>query len=62
MNIIIGEDDNRITKDFELIVYTEAVPKSQSELNKALKMSIKILTYPQALANITNDKKLITIA
>lgn len=62
INIIIWEDEKRIDESFEKVVYTEAIPKTQVELQKALKLWIKTLTYPQALAEIANQKKLITIA
>lgn len=62
INIIIWEDDARIDKSFEKIIYTEAIPKNQVELQKALKLWIKTISYPEALAEIANKKKLITIA
>lgn len=62
INIIIWEDDSRIDNNFEKIIYTEAVPKTQSELKKSLDLGIKIMTYPEALAEVANEKKLITIA
>ncbi len=62
INIIIWEDDNRIDKSFEKVIYTEAIQKTQIELQKALKLWIKTLTYPESLALIANQKKLITIA
>lgn len=62
IDIIIWEDESRINDTFELIVYTEAIPNTQKELQKAKNLKIKTLTYPKALANIANDKKLITIA
>ncbi len=60
--IIIWEDKNRINKNFEKIIYTEAVPKKQEELEKAKELDLKIQTYPEALAEIANKKKLIAIA
>jgi len=62
MDIIIWEDSYRLDNNFELVVYTEAIPNEQEELVKAKKLWIQVLTYPQALGNIANDKKLITIA
>ena len=62
VNLIIGENPETITKDFDLVIYTEAVKETQSEIVKAKKLKLKLLTYPQALANIANNKKLITIA
>ena len=61
-NIIIWEDKNRITEKFEKIIYTEAVPQNQEELQKATESKIQIQTYPEALAEIANNKKLIAIA
>lgn len=46
----------------EKIVYTEAVPKNNPELLKAKELWIKVQTYPEALAEIANNKKLIAIA
>lgn len=60
--INIGEFPERIDGSFELVVYTEAIPENQSELQKAHSLWIPTLTYPQALAEIANKKKLIAIA
>ena len=62
VNIIIWEDEKRIEKDFEKIIFTEAVPENQKELKKAKKLNIKTQSYPEALANIVNSKKLIAIS
>lgn len=62
IDIIIWEDETRITYDFEKIIYTEAVPKTQSELKKSIELWLKIMTYPESLWEIANQKKLITIA
>lgn len=61
-DIIIGMDSKRIDNSFELIVYSEAIPKSQEELKKAEEGRIKTLKYTDALAEIVNDYKLIAIA
>ncbi|MDP5039244.1 MAG: Mur ligase family protein, partial [Candidatus Gracilibacteria bacterium] len=62
IDIIIGEDENRIDNNYEKIIYTEAVPKIQSELKKAIILNLKLLTYPESLAEIANQKKLIAVA
>lgn len=49
-------------KKFELVIYTEAIPKTQSELKKALDLWIKTLSYPEAVWEIANEKKFITIS
>lgn len=61
-DIIIWEDENRLDNNFNLVVYTEAIPQNQIELKKSKEFWIKTLSYPEALASIVNDKKLITIA
>jgi UDP-N-acetylmuramate--alanine ligase len=61
-DIIIWENKERINNKFEKIIYTEAVPKTQKELEKAIKLNVQIQTYPEALAEIVNSKKLIAIA
>lgn len=60
--INIWESPEIITKDFDLVIYTEAVPQNQSEILKAKELWLKLLTYPESIANIAKDKKLITIA
>jgi len=62
VNFIVWENPKILDKSFSLVIYTEAVPETGTELIKAKKLGIKLLTYPQALANIANNKKLITIA
>ena len=62
INIHIWERPEIINNDYSLIIYTEAVPKTQLELEKAIKLKIKIKTYPEALADIANNKKLIWIS
>jgi len=49
-------------REFDLVIYTEAIPKDNPELQKALELKIQIQTYPEALAEIANNKKLIAIA
>ena len=61
-NIIIWKNKDRINQNFEKIIYTEAVPKTQEELQKAVELNVQIQTYPEALAEIVNSKKLIAIS
>ena len=60
--ITIWENPDTLDKDFDFVIYTEAVPQTQSEILVAKKLGLKLLTYPEALAIITENKKLITIA
>lgn len=61
IDIIIWEDKNRIDSTFEKVVYTEAVWINQSEIAYAIQLWIEIQTYPQALAEIANNKRLIAV-
>lgn len=62
IDIIIWEDSERIDNTFDKIIYTEAVPKTQSELEKSIKLNLNVLTYPESLALIANQKQLIAVA
>ena len=62
MDIIVWEDLERITSDIDLVIYTEAVPNTQTEIIKARGLWIKTISYPESLALISNDKKLIAIS
>lgn len=58
--------DSEINSEWQLdekkVIYTEAIPKNQVELKRALDMWLKVLTYPESLAEVANEKKLVTIA
>jgi len=60
--IIVGSAGLQTLQNMQKIIYTEAVPKTNAELIKAKELWIKIQTYPEALAEIANEKKLIAIA
>ena len=62
VDIMIWSDTSRIDNNFDMLVYTEAVSKKQSEVSEAIKNNIPVFTYPEALASIVNQKKLIAIA
>lgn len=62
IDIVIWERSEFIDNSFEKVIYTEAIPNSQKELIKSKSLNIETLTYPEALAQIANDKILITIS
>lgn len=62
IDIIIWEDDNRISSDLDLVIYSEAIPKTQVELQKALNLWVKTLNYAESLWEIANSKKLIAVS
>lgn len=62
IDVIIGEDENRITSDIDLVIYSEAVPQTQIELQKAKSFWIKTLNYAESLGELANSKKLIAVS
>lgn len=60
-DIIIWADKARIESDINLLIYTEAIPESHPELEKAKKLWIKTLKYNEALAEVVNTHKLIAV-
>ncbi len=51
---------SNIKKDTDIVIYSNAILKNNSELLKAKEMNIKIMSYPEALGHLT--KKYFTIA
>lgn len=62
IDIYIWERPDFLNTQFEKVIYTEALSLDQSELLQAKSLNIPIFTYPQSLAEISNTKKLISIA
>ncbi len=61
IKINIGKHDPKIiNKKIDKVIYSPAVPKNNPELKKAKKLNLKVLSYPQALGELT--KKHFTIA
>jgi len=56
VKIFIGQKAENLADDTELVIYTLAIPASNPERSKAEKMAIPLLTYPEALGILFNDK------
>ena len=56
VKIQIGQSEENISQDIDLIIYTTAISKDNSELKKARELKIKTITYPESLGLIFNDK------
>jgi UDP-N-acetylmuramate--alanine ligase len=50
-----------ITSDVDVLVYTVALPKTHPAIQKALELGVKIMTYPEALGEMTNHKRMIAV-
>lgn len=56
IKIYIGQTEENITDDPDLIIHTTAVPENNPELKKARELKIKTITYPESLGLVFNDK------
>jgi UDP-N-acetylmuramate--alanine ligase len=50
-----------LDESYDLVVHTIAIPKTHKALVKAEQLSIKILTYPEALGEMSKQKRMIAI-
>ena len=60
--IFLGHDAKHIPKNTDLVIYTIAVTDTNPELQEAKKRKIPLLTYPQALHEISKDAYTIAIS
>lgn len=60
--IYFGEDSRRIKKDIRKIIISPAVPEQNPELQKGKQYGIPVLTYPQALGELTRKYFAIAIS
>ncbi len=51
-----------ITPDIHEVIYSQAIPETNPELQQALKLGIEVLSYPEALGKYTSDKRRVCIA
>lgn len=62
MHIAIGHRVSNISSDSDLVVISQAVQKENPELREAKRQRIPVWTYPEAVAALTEGKKLITVS
>ena len=62
IKITIGNFAENIKKDFDLVVHSPAVKPDNSEYKKAKEFGIKIQSYPEALAKLTEEYYTIAVA
>lgn len=61
IDVIVGASADRITEDIDMVAYTIAIPLTQPELVRAKELSLVCKTYPEALGDITKEKKTIAV-
>lgn len=62
ISVYIWIHTENITKDFEYVIHSEAIPETHQERQMAKKLGIKNISYPEALSEITKKLSLISIA
>ncbi|MCK9186052.1 UDP-N-acetylmuramate--L-alanine ligase [Candidatus Gracilibacteria bacterium] len=55
IKVKVGHDAKNITKKIDLVVYSPAISKDNTELVQAEKLGIKTMTYPQALGELSKE-------
>ncbi len=60
ITVIIGHGD--LPKDSDLVIYSEAVPLDNIELEKAHDLNIPVMTYFEALGKVTESFRLLAVA
>ncbi|MBU1446517.1 UDP-N-acetylmuramate--L-alanine ligase [Patescibacteria group bacterium] len=60
MEIFIGHDENYLKNDVNRVIYSSAIPDTNPELQKAIRLGKKMQTFPQAVKEFTEN--LYTIA
>ena len=56
IKIYIGQAEENISDDMDLVIYTTAVPENNPELKKARELKIKTIIYPESLGLVFNNK------
>lgn len=62
IKISIGHNSKNVTKKHDLVIYSPAIPNSNSEFKKAKQLKIKIQSYPQALGELTKEYFTVAVA
>lgn len=55
LNIAIGHNAKNVRPDTDLIIHSLAIPKSNPELREAHKRSIRVISYPEAVGELTRQ-------
>ncbi len=62
IEVLIGQNADNITSDIDLVIYTPAVGVGNPEFDKAQKLKIPMLSYPEALGVISEGMFTIAIS
>lgn len=60
--VFLTHNSNHLADDVDLVVYTIAIPDSNPELAKAKELGLDVMSYPEVIGAISEQKKTIAIA
>ncbi|MCX6791162.1 MAG: Mur ligase domain-containing protein [Candidatus Gribaldobacteria bacterium] len=60
--VYLGHQESQVANDTDLVIYSEAVPDENPELNQARKLGIKCLAGAEALAQLCQDYFVIAVS
>ncbi len=55
IKVSIGHKESNLPNDCTVVIYSPAVPSSNPELKKARKLKMRIMSYPEALGELTQE-------
>ncbi len=58
----LGHDAHHLDEDTDCVIYSEAIPETNRELQKARELGIPTLTYFQALGEVSKNHRVIAVA
>ncbi|MCK5413309.1 MAG: UDP-N-acetylmuramate--L-alanine ligase [Candidatus Pacebacteria bacterium] len=56
VEIFIGQKEENISQDVNLVIHTMAISENNPELKRAKELNIQTITYPESLGVLFNDK------
>lgn len=62
IKVFIGNSENNISEDLDLVIYSPAVKSENSEFKKAKELNIKLKSYPEVLGELTKEYYTIAIS
>ena len=62
VKIFIGQKEENITPDIQLVIYSHAILPDNPEYRKAVSLKIPLLSYPEALGLFTREKRTIAVS
>jgi UDP-N-acetylmuramate--alanine ligase len=61
ISVIHSHSGDNITADLDLVIYSEAIPESNPERQRAVELNIRSINYAESLAEVSHNKKVIAI-